>query len=113
MLAIAGIEVEKETVKTDYNGMSFAFGPKILMDPTFALTFAELKEKFVGKNKIAKGATMVLGESNLFFQHLDIQAGSLICRNGMKIPGDSITFLPTTQADPEVYRIRGYKPSNA
>jgi len=72
MLAIAGIEIEKETEKTDYNGMAFAFGPKILLDPTFALTFQELKEKFVGKNRIAKNATLIMGESNLFFQHLEL-----------------------------------------
>jgi len=30
----------------------------------------------------------------------------------MKIPGNAITFVEATDADPEVYRIRGYKPSN-
>jgi hypothetical protein len=39
MFKIAGVEIETETEKTDYNGMSFAFGPKILLDPTFAITF--------------------------------------------------------------------------
>ena len=113
MLETAGIEIERETVKTDYNGMSFAFGPKILLDPTFALTFQELKEKFVGKNKISKDATIVLGESNLFFQNLEVGNGSLICRSGMKIPGNPITFVKATDQDNEVYQIRGYKPSNA
>jgi len=33
VLGIAGVNVECETEKTDYNGMCFAFGPKILLDP--------------------------------------------------------------------------------
>lgn len=47
--------------------MAFAFGPKILLDPTFAITFQELKEKFVGHNKISRKSSMILADSNLFF----------------------------------------------
>jgi len=39
MLKLAGVDIEKEKEMTDYNGMSFPFGPKILLDPTFAITF--------------------------------------------------------------------------
>ena len=38
MLKLAGVEIDNETEKTDYNGMSFPFGPKILLDPTFGIT---------------------------------------------------------------------------
>ena len=40
MLAIAGVEIEKETVKTDFNGMAFAFGPKITGVKTSPLTLS-------------------------------------------------------------------------
>ena len=30
----------------DYGGIKIAFGPKIILDPTFALTFNEIKAKF-------------------------------------------------------------------
>jgi hypothetical protein len=30
-----------------------AFGPKILIDPTFALTLEEVRSKFVGSNSIS------------------------------------------------------------
>lgn len=30
------------------------------MDPTFALTFDEIKQKFQGENKISKDSTLVL-----------------------------------------------------
>ena len=46
MLEIAEVEVEIESDPTDYNGMSFAFGPKILLDPKCCLTFKDIKEKF-------------------------------------------------------------------
>ena len=39
MLKIAGVDLALETEKKDYNGMAFAFGPKILLDPTFAITY--------------------------------------------------------------------------
>ena len=43
------------------------------MDPMFAITFKEIKCKFAGSNKIAKEATLVLKDSNLFFENLDLQ----------------------------------------
>lgn len=33
MFEVAGVEIEYETEPSDFNGMSFAFGPKILLDP--------------------------------------------------------------------------------
>ena len=39
MLALAGVQIDLETQVTDYSGIKIAFGPKILMDPTFAITF--------------------------------------------------------------------------
>ena len=100
-----------ETEKTDYNGMSFAFGPKILLDPTFAITFQELKGRFVGQNRISKNSTMVLKGSDLFFQNLDCNA-TLICGGGMKYPKEDITFVQAQADDHEVFRIRGYKPTS-
>ena len=46
MLTIAGVEIDYAKDKENYNGMQFAFGPKVLIDPTFAITLAELKQKF-------------------------------------------------------------------
>ena len=39
VLALAGVQIELETQPADYLGIKIAFGPKILMDPTFAITF--------------------------------------------------------------------------
>jgi len=109
VLAIAGVDIELETVKEDFNGMQFAFGPKILLDPQFAITFKEIKEKFVGKNKICKGASLILSESKVFFENLELESGSLKCANGNKVPGPAITFEKCGAGDEEIYQIRGYK----
>ena len=48
MLKIAGVDIDINIDKTDYNGMTFAFGPKILLDPLFAITLDEIRIKFMG-----------------------------------------------------------------
>lgn len=90
--------------------MSFAFGPKILMDPMFAITFKEIKCKFHGPNKISKESSMVLSDNNLFFENLNLGSETLICQGGQKFQAQACTFEKSTPNDPEVYRIRGYKP---
>ena len=42
MLEIAGVEITRATEKIDYNGMKFAFGPKILLDPKFSVLGIEM-----------------------------------------------------------------------
>ena len=64
--------------------MTFAYGPKILLDPLFALTFDELKIKFMGQNKISKDATMLLIDKDVFFQNLDIGFETMVCTGGKK-----------------------------
>jgi len=62
--------------------MSFAFGPKILMDPMFAITFKEIKCKFHGQNRIGSSASMILSDSHLFFENLDLEDDTLTCQDG-------------------------------
>ena len=51
---------------------------------------------------------MILAESDLFFENLDLNEGTLICKDGMKIPSSKIVFIPNQdQNEPEIYRIRG------
>lgn len=109
MLKLAGVSIELENKKQDYCGVKLAFGPKILIDPMFAITLKELQIKFAGKNKISKNASMILGESEIFFENLDLDDGTLVCKDGMKIPAGKVVFLPSEDEDQEIYRIRGYK----
>ena len=65
----------------------------------------------MGTNKISKKSCLVLKGSDLFFQNLDCNA-TLICGGGMKFPKADIEFVLAEPSDPEVFRIRGYKPTN-
>ena len=40
--------------------MPIAFGPRILLDPSFGITVDEIRSKFKGAVKISKDATLVL-----------------------------------------------------
>jgi len=82
MLELAGVDIDINQTKTSYNGMSFAFGPKILMDPMFAITFKEIKCKFHGQNRIGSSASMILSDSHLFFENLDLEDDTLTCQDG-------------------------------
>ncbi len=42
MLELAKVKIERQTEVTEYAGVKVSFGPKILMHPSFALTFKEL-----------------------------------------------------------------------
>jgi hypothetical protein len=41
-----GVEIERATEPVDYSGIKVTFGPRILIDPSFGITFKELKSRF-------------------------------------------------------------------
>jgi hypothetical protein len=45
----------------------------------------------------------------LFFENLDLGNGSLVCKDGMKVPGKAYEFEISNKEDAEIYCIRGYK----
>jgi len=91
--------------------MQFAFGPKILLDPRFGITFKEIQTKFKGTNKISKDATLLLSEREVYFEGLDLKAATMTCKNGVKEESAKTDFIPAGPSDAEIYQIRGYKPS--
>jgi nucleoside-diphosphate kinase len=90
--------------------MKFAFGPKVLIDPTFALTMQELKDKFQGKCKIAKEASLIASGEDTVFLNLNIGPATLVTGKGVKYPAPRIVFKPSGPGDKEAMSIRGYKP---
>jgi len=107
VLEIAGVEIERETELT--NG--FAFGPKVLLDPHFAMTYQDIAGSFKGKNKLGKKSSLILRDSTSF-ENLELNEGTFICETGTKAPGRAISFIPVEESDAEIYQIRGYKPNN-
>ena len=90
--------------------MKFAFGPKVLLDPSFAITMQELKDKFQGKCKIAKEASLIAKGEDTVFLNLDIAEATLVTGKGIKHPAPQVIFKSAGAGDPEVMNIRGYKP---
>jgi hypothetical protein len=46
MLELIGVKINRQTETTDCSGIPLAFGPKIVLEPSFALSLAELRTKF-------------------------------------------------------------------
>ena len=103
IMGLAGVNVEKSTEKQDFNGMQFCFGPKVLMDPTFAITFQEIKSKFSGNCKIASGATLILLDSQIEFSNLELGPATFICEQGTKAPSMPTRFVATDAGDEEMF----------
>jgi len=62
MLELAGVSIERETNLTNCAGVEFAFGPKSVIEPSFALTLAEYKKHLSGSIKISAKSTFILGD---------------------------------------------------
>lgn len=89
MLEKVGVEIEYNTEAEDYSGIKLAFGPKILLDPTFALTLSELKHKFQGVNKISKDSTLFLSGHQASVENLHLN-GTLRVEGEAKVSGEVV-----------------------
>lgn len=48
MLALAGVKLEAQSQVATFANVPWKFGPKIMLEPAFALTLKDLKDKFEG-----------------------------------------------------------------
>ena len=61
VLELAGAKITRSEEAQVYAGVPWKFGPKIFLEPSFALTFRELKDKFAFKTEISARSTVILG----------------------------------------------------
>lgn len=116
MLEHAGVKITRQTENTDCAGIPFAFGPKVLIEPSFALTLQDLRDTFQGKNEISAGSTVVLGgkagEKPIKDMKIDGTLRAQTPVNFFKHFDERfVTFVPSKASDNEALRIRGYKPN--
>ena len=117
MLRTVGVDIPEQTETTDCAGVPLNFGPKILLEPSFALTLADLRDRFGPGCSFKPAATIVLGgraaEGN--YSNLIID-GTLTAYEPIDyfrhFSEEFIVFVPTEEADPEPLRIRGFKPTS-
>ena len=61
MLRIAGVDIPESSTATDCAGIPMNFGPKILLEPSFALTLQDLRDRFGAGCSFKPASTIVLG----------------------------------------------------
>ena len=93
-----------------------AYGPKILLDPTFAVSIKEIKAKVRGTNKISKDSVLVLRGKAAQIENLELD-GFLVVEGDTVASGEvknsqRVEFEHATADDSEMYRIRGFKPKH-
>ncbi len=113
---VAGVHIEEQTEAHEYAGIKIAYGPKILLDPTFAITLADIRAKFQGTNHISKNSTLILKGHNANVKDLKLD-GVLKIESGQTASGEvsnkeRIDFVAATESDNEIFRIRGFKPAH-
>lgn len=113
LASIGGVNIIEEKEAHDYQGIKLAFGPKILIDPTFAITLQEIRDKFKGNNHITKDSTLILKGFSTRVENLNLD-GYLKAESGV-ISGEvlnkeKVELAPSKETDDEIYRIRGFKP---
>lgn len=81
MLEIAGVKVERESEVQEYGGINLKFGPKVFIDPSFALTLSELRSKFTGQVSISKSSSLFLSGKDVYIGDAVID-GYLKTQNG-------------------------------
>ena len=57
---LCGVLIENPDEAKEYGGIQIKFGPRVLIDPTFAITVSELKRKITGTVKLSKNSSIVL-----------------------------------------------------
>ena len=115
MLKIAGVDIPESTTTTDCAGIPFNFGPKILLEPSFALTLQDLKDRFGPGCSFKPNSTIVLGgrAADGTYPNLVVD-GTLEAQTPIEFfrhfQETQVIFVPSEETDPEALRIRGYKP---
>ena len=84
-----------------------------MIEPSFGITYSELKSKFEGTNKISKHASLVLSGLNSKIKDFVLD-GHVVVNDGDVVTGEHVSrnylqFVLTADTDPDALRIRGYK----
>ena len=119
MLELCGVKIERQEKEETFVGIPWKFGPKIMIEPDFCLTFKEMKANFEGKTTVIKNdVSMILGKDALKDRsdNLEFGMGTVIARRKFNYfdhyEEDSIVFEHVEEKDNEIYQIRGYKPKS-
>ena len=115
MLEIAGYTV-KTTEEVNYNGSFYSFGPRIFIEPSFALTFDDLKKHYREFQEVDQA---IEARTSVSLEKLIVNYKWIHCpKDKYAIKATNYVegfkeFVPCDMNyDDEIYQIRGYKPNN-
>jgi UDP-sugar pyrophosphorylase len=118
MLQTIGCQIEDAPEET-YLGIKSVLGPAIVLKPNFALSPADLKERFPTpeKVKISPRSTLVVRGNKVTIRELDLD-GALVVDvpdgeeciiDGLTVKNDGWVRVPDEGKDMEVIKMRGYR----
>lgn len=114
MLELANVKITRSTDVQEFAGIPWAFGPKILLEPSLALTLKDIRSKFSDKVEISANSTVILGGDAVTESKPLILDGTLIARSAINFfehfSETPVTFVPVQPGDAEIFQIRGYRP---
>lgn len=121
-LGFAGVDIQVEGEKQEFNGIEVQVGAKVVLAPKLATTVAGLVAKFTGKEniKISNSSTLVIDGSDVTVTSLNLN-GALVLNvaDGAKVTVEGLTvnnagrcFCALPAAAPEELAIRGYALDN-
>ena len=81
MMELAGAKITRAQEGEEFAGVKLNFGPKIMLEPSFALTFKQIRDKFAGQTEISARSSVVLGGDALSQKQVLILDGTLVARS--------------------------------
>jgi UDP-sugar pyrophosphorylase len=117
MLADAGAEVEVDTKEfRSFQGISTMMGAMVSILPSWALTWAEVRQKLKGNVKISNRSTLVIDGENITIDGLDLD-GALVIRaapgtqvsiKNLKVVNKGWELIDVGEEAKDKYMLRGY-----
>ena len=74
----AGVKIEAPKIET-FNGQEVEVWPRIVWNPEWGLTFADVKLKFSGVSSVSQCSTLVIEGKHILFDNVNLD-GALIVR---------------------------------
>jgi UDP-sugar pyrophosphorylase len=112
LLELAGVHIEHPDCTNKFGGIEYLFFPRIVIEPSFAVSFVEIKEKVKGNWRVSKRSALILEGKETVVNNLNLDGGLRISNSASdiqlvhaKVP----EIVGVEPEDPEHLQIRGFK----
>ncbi|CAG9329160.1 unnamed protein product [Blepharisma stoltei] len=114
LLRLCGASIDDATTDTFFAGIRYRLPAKIIIQPSFACSFVELRQKVKGSWSISNRSVLVLEGKETLIEDLKLDGSLVVGQNAhyhriTKDDGIVPVYVPSEPRDPEYLRIRGFK----